>query len=65
MQKLKDKFAANVTNFSQFTYCERDGCTVGAIGWGREALYLVCQSGKPIIALFRPALLLIYFITDD
>jgi len=32
---------------------------------GDEALYLVCQGGKPIIALFRPALLLIYFITDD
>lgn len=32
---------------------------------GDEALYLVCRSGKPIIALFRPALLLIYFITDD
>lgn len=34
-------------------------------GRGDEALYLVCRSGKPIIALFRPALLLIYFITDD
>lgn len=32
---------------------------------GDEALYLVCRSGKPIIALFHPALLLIYFITDD
>lgn len=34
-------------------------------GGGDEVLYLVCRGGKPIIALFCPALLLIYFITDD